>query len=89
MARKVHNTFVQCRQYLCTVPHTLANCACVQTVTPLLCGSRTRDNTIGMTQKMNINLPTPTQFDGKNPQFNEWAGEGKANLTIHNVHLED
>eukprot|EP00971_Amphidinium_carterae_P173917 3447446-Amphidinium_carterae.1 len=34
--------------------------------------------------KMNIKPPTPTQFDGKNPRFNEWAGEVKAYLTIHN-----
>eukprot|EP00971_Amphidinium_carterae_P120354 2384759-Amphidinium_carterae.2 len=49
----------------------------------------TDDNTIAMMGKMNIKLPTPTQFDGKNPQFNEWAGEVKAYLTIHNVHFDD
>eukprot|EP00971_Amphidinium_carterae_P280717 5572963-Amphidinium_carterae.1 len=25
--------------------------------------------------KMNIKLPNPTAFDGRNPQFNEWAEE--------------
>eukprot|EP00971_Amphidinium_carterae_P125259 2481940-Amphidinium_carterae.2 len=39
--------------------------------------------------KMNIKLPTRTQFDGNNPQFNEWAGELKTYLTIRNVHFED
>eukprot|EP00971_Amphidinium_carterae_P156894 3110278-Amphidinium_carterae.1 len=38
---------------------------------------------------MNIKLPTPTQFDGKSPQVTEWAGEVKAYLTIHNIHIED
>eukprot|EP00971_Amphidinium_carterae_P124435 2465061-Amphidinium_carterae.5 len=38
---------------------------------------------------MNIELPTPTQFDGRNPQFCEWAGEAKSYLSIHNVHIED
>eukprot|EP00971_Amphidinium_carterae_P253165 5026440-Amphidinium_carterae.1 len=38
----------------------------------------TKDNTIGMTQKTNIKLPTPTHFDGRIPHFNEWAGEVKA-----------
>eukprot|EP00971_Amphidinium_carterae_P232178 4607205-Amphidinium_carterae.1 len=33
--------------------------------------------------------PTPTQFDGTNPQFNEWAGKVKAYLTIHNAYYED
>eukprot|EP00971_Amphidinium_carterae_P233371 4631927-Amphidinium_carterae.1 len=28
---------------------------------------------IGMMQKMNINLPSPTQFDGRYPHFNEWG----------------
>eukprot|EP00971_Amphidinium_carterae_P345386 6486315-Amphidinium_carterae.1 len=37
---------------------------------------------------MNIKLPAPTQFDGKNPQFNEWAGEVKAYVTTHNVDVE-
>eukprot|EP00971_Amphidinium_carterae_P064478 1277265-Amphidinium_carterae.1 len=49
----------------------------------------TDDNTIAMMGKMNIKLPTPTQFDGKNPQFNQWTGEVKVYLTIHNVHFED
>eukprot|EP00971_Amphidinium_carterae_P036117 709730-Amphidinium_carterae.2 len=35
----------------------------------------TDDNTIAMMGKMNIKLPMPTRFNGKNPQFNEWAGE--------------
>eukprot|EP00971_Amphidinium_carterae_P079188 1566788-Amphidinium_carterae.1 len=47
------------------------------------------DNTLGMMGKMNIKLPTPTQSERKKPQFNEWAGEVKAYLTIHNVHFED
>eukprot|EP00971_Amphidinium_carterae_P165773 3285835-Amphidinium_carterae.1 len=38
---------------------------------------------------MNIMLLMPTQFDGKNPQLNEWASEVRAYLTIHNVHFED
>eukprot|EP00971_Amphidinium_carterae_P278726 5533192-Amphidinium_carterae.1 len=29
--------------------------------------------TIGMMQKINIKLPSPTKFDGRYPQFNEWA----------------
>eukprot|EP00971_Amphidinium_carterae_P080684 1596143-Amphidinium_carterae.1 len=32
----------------------------------------TEDVTINML-KMNIKVPTPTQYDGKSPQFNEWA----------------
>eukprot|EP00971_Amphidinium_carterae_P257191 5105949-Amphidinium_carterae.2 len=48
----------------------------------------TDDVTIAM-MKMNIKLPTPTQYDGKSPQFNEWAGEVKAYLTIHNIYIED
>eukprot|EP00971_Amphidinium_carterae_P149813 2969943-Amphidinium_carterae.1 len=32
--------------------------------------SETEDVTVGM-MKMNIKLPTPTQYDGKSPQFNE------------------
>eukprot|EP00971_Amphidinium_carterae_P330669 6463831-Amphidinium_carterae.5 len=39
---------------------------------------KTTNNTIAMIQKMNIKLPTPTQLDGKHPQFNEWAREVKA-----------
>eukprot|EP00971_Amphidinium_carterae_P146773 2908808-Amphidinium_carterae.2 len=38
---------------------------------------------------MNIKLPSPTQFDGRYPQFNEWAGEVKAYLGVHNVSIED
>eukprot|EP00971_Amphidinium_carterae_P094102 1862349-Amphidinium_carterae.1 len=38
---------------------------------------------------MNIKLPTPTQYDGKTPQFNEWAGEVKSYLTVHNIYIED
>eukprot|EP00971_Amphidinium_carterae_P132875 2631243-Amphidinium_carterae.1 len=63
----------------------------------------TKNNTIGMMQKMNIKLltptsascqhnpkkNTPTQFDGKNPQFYEWAGDVKSYLSIHEVHIED
>eukprot|EP00971_Amphidinium_carterae_P340199 6478406-Amphidinium_carterae.2 len=33
--------------------------------------------TISMLGKMNIKLPSPTQFDGCCPQFNEWAGQDK------------
>eukprot|EP00971_Amphidinium_carterae_P029603 582309-Amphidinium_carterae.1 len=40
-------------------------------------------------QKMNIKLPTPTQFDGRHPQFYEWVGEVKAYLSIHTVDIED
>eukprot|EP00971_Amphidinium_carterae_P078027 1543834-Amphidinium_carterae.1 len=42
---------------------------------------------MAMMGNMNIKLPMPTQFDGRNPQFNKWAGEVKAYLTIHNVHI--
>eukprot|EP00971_Amphidinium_carterae_P129126 2557697-Amphidinium_carterae.1 len=38
---------------------------------------------------MNIKLPTPTQYDGKSHQFNEWTGEVKAYLTLHNIFIED
>eukprot|EP00971_Amphidinium_carterae_P222845 4422362-Amphidinium_carterae.1 len=38
--------------------------------------------------KMNIKLPTPTHFDERFPQFNEW-GEVKAHVMIHNAHIED
>eukprot|EP00971_Amphidinium_carterae_P230264 4569841-Amphidinium_carterae.1 len=48
----------------------------------------TEDVTIGM-MKMNIKLPTPTQYDGKSPCFNEWAGEVKSYLTVHNIYIED
>eukprot|EP00971_Amphidinium_carterae_P206088 4090113-Amphidinium_carterae.1 len=39
--------------------------------------------------KMNIKLPMPSQYDGKTPQFNEWAGEVKAYLMVHNIYIED
>eukprot|EP00971_Amphidinium_carterae_P298131 5923870-Amphidinium_carterae.3 len=32
-----------------------------------------KDNTIVMMQKMNITLPTPTQFDRRHPKFYDWA----------------
>eukprot|EP00971_Amphidinium_carterae_P023830 469794-Amphidinium_carterae.1 len=47
------------------------------------------NRTIGMMQKMNIKFPSRTQFDGRYPQFYEWAGEVKAYLSIHNVNIED
>eukprot|EP00971_Amphidinium_carterae_P241342 4792126-Amphidinium_carterae.2 len=50
---------------------------------------KTTNNTIGMMGKIKINLPTPTQFYGRSPQSNEWAGEVKVDLRIHNVHIED
>eukprot|EP00971_Amphidinium_carterae_P287474 5706317-Amphidinium_carterae.1 len=50
---------------------------------------KTTNNTIGMMGKMNFKRPTPTQFDGKKTQFNEWAGEVKDYLTIHNAHIEE
>eukprot|EP00971_Amphidinium_carterae_P107759 2133876-Amphidinium_carterae.1 len=34
--------------------------------------------TISMLNKMNIKLPIPTQFDGRYPRFNEWAGGHRA-----------
>eukprot|EP00971_Amphidinium_carterae_P249023 4943080-Amphidinium_carterae.1 len=46
------------------------------------------DVTIAM-MKMNIKLPTPTQYDGKSPQFNEWAGEFKSYLGVHNIYIND
>eukprot|EP00971_Amphidinium_carterae_P222675 4419275-Amphidinium_carterae.1 len=39
--------------------------------------------------KMNIKLPTPTMYDGKSPQFNEWAKEVKTYLTVHNIHIDE
>eukprot|EP00971_Amphidinium_carterae_P194759 3864710-Amphidinium_carterae.1 len=42
-----------------------------------------------MMGKMNIKLPMPTQFDKKITQLNEWAGEEKVYLTIHNGHIHD
>eukprot|EP00971_Amphidinium_carterae_P016245 320370-Amphidinium_carterae.1 len=38
---------------------------------------------------MNIKLPNPTMFDGKSPQFNEWAEEAKSYFTIHNIFIND
>eukprot|EP00971_Amphidinium_carterae_P203835 4045359-Amphidinium_carterae.3 len=49
----------------------------------------TENKTIGMMQNMNIKLPSPTQFDGRYPQFYEWAGEVKAYFSVHNVNIED
>eukprot|EP00971_Amphidinium_carterae_P310649 6172841-Amphidinium_carterae.1 len=46
------------------------------------------EETIGMI-KMNLKLPTPTQYDKKSPQFNKWAGEVKSYLTVHNIYIED
>eukprot|EP00971_Amphidinium_carterae_P269520 5346615-Amphidinium_carterae.1 len=50
--------------------------------------SEYKEGTIRML-KMNIKLPTPTQYDGKTPQFNEWAEEVKSYLTVHNIYIED
>eukprot|EP00971_Amphidinium_carterae_P288853 5735462-Amphidinium_carterae.2 len=47
------------------------------------------NRTIGMMQKMNIKLPSPTPLDGRYPQFYESAGEVKAYLSVHNVNMED
>eukprot|EP00971_Amphidinium_carterae_P041415 813085-Amphidinium_carterae.1 len=47
------------------------------------------NKTIGMMQKMNIKLPPPTQFDGRYPQFHEWAREVRAYLSVHNVSIEE
>eukprot|EP00971_Amphidinium_carterae_P263207 5221993-Amphidinium_carterae.2 len=38
---------------------------------------------------MNIKLHSPTQIDGRYPQFNEWSGEVNAYLGVHNVNIED
>eukprot|EP00971_Amphidinium_carterae_P305038 6061365-Amphidinium_carterae.1 len=38
---------------------------------------------------MNIKLPTPTTYDGTSPQFNEWAEEVKAYLTVHSIYIDD
>eukprot|EP00971_Amphidinium_carterae_P086405 1709954-Amphidinium_carterae.1 len=38
---------------------------------------------------MNIKLPTPTMYDGKSPQFNEWSEEVRSYLTVHNIHIDD
>eukprot|EP00971_Amphidinium_carterae_P348261 6490407-Amphidinium_carterae.2 len=47
------------------------------------------NKTIGMMQKMNIKLPSPTKFDGRYPQFYEWAEKVKAYLSVHNVNIDD
>eukprot|EP00971_Amphidinium_carterae_P085671 1695376-Amphidinium_carterae.1 len=39
--------------------------------------------------KMNIKLPTPTMYDGKSPQFNEWSEVVRSCLTVHNIHIDD
>eukprot|EP00971_Amphidinium_carterae_P037661 740727-Amphidinium_carterae.2 len=49
-----------------------------QEETQTMMAYETENNTIGMMQKMNIKLPTPTQFDGRHPQFYEWTGKVKA-----------
>eukprot|EP00971_Amphidinium_carterae_P093973 1859621-Amphidinium_carterae.1 len=38
---------------------------------------------------MNIKLPNPTVYDGKSPQFNDWAEELKSYLTVHNIYIDD
>eukprot|EP00971_Amphidinium_carterae_P237491 4714503-Amphidinium_carterae.2 len=43
------------------------------------------NNALGRMQKMNIKLPSPTQFGGRCPKFYKWAGEVKAYLNVHNV----
>eukprot|EP00971_Amphidinium_carterae_P149269 2959592-Amphidinium_carterae.1 len=50
--------------------------------------SETDDKTVHMI-KMNIKLPNLTLFDGKSPQFNEWAEEVKSYLTVHNIFIDD
>eukprot|EP00971_Amphidinium_carterae_P164129 3253926-Amphidinium_carterae.1 len=50
--------------------------------------SEYKEGTIGML-KMNIKPPTPTQYGGKTPQFNEWAGKVKSYLTVHNIYIEE
>eukprot|EP00971_Amphidinium_carterae_P313164 6223849-Amphidinium_carterae.2 len=44
---------------------------------------------IGMMQKVNIKIPSPTQFDKRYPQFYEWAGEVKVYFSVHDVNIED
>eukprot|EP00971_Amphidinium_carterae_P280633 5571070-Amphidinium_carterae.1 len=51
-------------------------------------GNETEELTIAML-KMNIKLPTPTVYDGKSPQFNEWADESKSYLTFHHIYIDD
>eukprot|EP00971_Amphidinium_carterae_P005119 102160-Amphidinium_carterae.1 len=48
-----------------------------------------KEGAISMMGKMALKLPSPTQFDGCYPQFNEWSGEVKAYLGVHNVNIED
>eukprot|EP00971_Amphidinium_carterae_P290053 5759226-Amphidinium_carterae.1 len=50
--------------------------------------SETDDVTVAMI-KMNIKLPTPTQYDGKSLQFNEWAEEVESYLTVHNIYINN
>eukprot|EP00971_Amphidinium_carterae_P227295 4508204-Amphidinium_carterae.1 len=47
--------------------------------------------TISMMGKLNIKLPSPTQFDGRYPQFNEWSGDQNIHtyIGVHNVNIED
>eukprot|EP00971_Amphidinium_carterae_P129380 2562679-Amphidinium_carterae.2 len=47
------------------------------------------EGTVSMLGKMNLKLPSPTQFDGRYPQFDEWSSEGKAYIGVHNVNIED
>eukprot|EP00971_Amphidinium_carterae_P062518 1237589-Amphidinium_carterae.1 len=47
------------------------------------------EGTVFMLGKMNLKLPSPTQFYVRYPQFNEWAVEVKAYLGVHNVSIED
>eukprot|EP00971_Amphidinium_carterae_P106437 2108344-Amphidinium_carterae.1 len=44
---------------------------------------------IGMMGKMNINYRLQHNLTEEVHKFNEWAGEVKPYLTIHNVHIED
>eukprot|EP00971_Amphidinium_carterae_P125187 2480551-Amphidinium_carterae.1 len=46
------------------------------------------ERTIAMI-KMNIKLPTPTMYDRKSPQFNEWSEEIRSYLTVHDIHIDD
>eukprot|EP00971_Amphidinium_carterae_P131405 2602654-Amphidinium_carterae.1 len=50
--------------------------------------NETEEVTIAM-MKMNIKLPTPTMYDGKSPQFNEWAEEVKSYFTVHHIYIDD
>eukprot|EP00971_Amphidinium_carterae_P027832 548678-Amphidinium_carterae.1 len=55
--------------------------------TLMLC-NETEEMTVAMI-KMNLKLPTPTLYDGKSPQFNEWAEEVRSYLTVHNIYIDD